>query len=131
MEHNLFTNPQPIGIGYFGNIYDQFRGKVKAAFDFLITNKSGDLLGVFNDDELGEIDLVWGSQDEKTGLDHIISKHVGEGKDFANIDEARQTIEEIINTGEKPRTIKTKSFSNLMESGWWSEKIYVTRPLEC
>ena len=26
MEHNLFTNPQPIGIGYFGNIYDQFRG---------------------------------------------------------------------------------------------------------
>lgn len=39
---------KPIGKGIFGNIYDQFKGKVKAAFDFLIKHKSGDLLGVFH-----------------------------------------------------------------------------------
>lgn len=38
---------KPIGKGIFGNIYDQFKGKVKAAFDSLIKHKSGDLLGVF------------------------------------------------------------------------------------
>lgn len=37
-----------IGKGIFGNIYDKFKGKVKAAFDSLIKHKSGDLLGVFH-----------------------------------------------------------------------------------
>ena len=41
---------QPIGTGVFGNIYDQFRGKVKAAFDFLIRNKSGDAIAVWSRD---------------------------------------------------------------------------------
>ena len=31
---------QPIGKGVFGNIYDQFKGKVKEAFDFLAKHKS-------------------------------------------------------------------------------------------
>ena len=31
---------QPIGKGVFGNIYDQFKGKVKEAFDFLTKHKS-------------------------------------------------------------------------------------------
>ncbi|MBQ3709090.1 MAG: hypothetical protein II887_00110 [Bacteroidales bacterium] len=47
---------QPIGVGYFGNIYDQFRGKVKEAFDFLIIHEDGDLLGVFHREELGDIE---------------------------------------------------------------------------
>ena len=39
---------KPIGKGLFGNIYDQFKGKVQEAFDFLLKHKSGDLLGVFH-----------------------------------------------------------------------------------
>lgn len=92
---------QPKGKGYFGNIYDQFKGRVKDAFDFLLQRKSGDLLGVFHDNELGDIDLVWGSKEEDAGLEHIIDKHVGEGKDFATIDEARQVIESVIEKGRK------------------------------
>ena len=93
------NNPKPIGKGFFGNIYDQFRGKVKAAFDFLLKNKSGDLLGVFHRNEVGDIDLVWG--DKGGGLDHIIYKHVGEGKSFSNLNEAIQVIDDIIKTGKK------------------------------
>ncbi|MBP5796825.1 MAG: hypothetical protein J6W26_00925 [Bacteroidales bacterium] len=101
MDKDKNMDPQPIGVGYFGNIYDQFRGKVKEAFDFLIAHQDGDLIGVFYDEEIGDIDLVWGSSDENAGLKHIIDKHVGQGKDFITIDEARLAIENTINTGDK------------------------------
>ena len=90
-------NLQPIGKGTFGNIYNQFKGKVKEAFNFLISHKSGDLLGVFHRDDVGDIDLVWGN--DKMGLAHIIGKHIGKGKDFENIDDAINMIDEVINKG--------------------------------
>ena len=93
------TGPQPIGKGVFGNIYDQFKGKVKEAFEFLIKHKSGDLLGVFHRDGFGDIDLVWG--DKGGGAEHIIDKHVGEGKSFATEEEAFTEIDRIIKTGKK------------------------------
>jgi len=108
MEKRSLMNPEPIGVGYFGNIYDQFKGKVKEAFDFLVAQQSGDLLGVFHDDEIGDIDLVWGSREENAGLDHIIFKHVGEGKDFLTIDEARQAIDAIIRSGVKIKNNRDK-----------------------
>lgn len=101
MENNDIIYPRPIGVGYFGNVYDQFRGKVKEAFDFLIAHQTGDLIGVFHDEEIGDIDLVWGSADDKKGLDHIIFKHVGEGKDFSSIEEVRSVIETVIKNGKK------------------------------
>ena len=108
MEKNNDTEPQPIGVGYYGNIYDQFREKVKEAFDFLVAHQSGDLIGVFYDKEIGDIDLVWGSRNENAGLEHIIAKHVGQGKDFATLDEARIVIENIINTGQKIKNNRDK-----------------------
>lgn len=93
--------PQPIGRGFFGNIYDQFKGKVKEAFDFLVSHKSGDLLGVFHDDELGDIDLVWGSKESNAGLEHIIDKHVGKGRDFGTVEDVQKAIQEIIANGKK------------------------------
>ena len=89
--------PKPVGSGVFGNIYNQFKGKVKEAFDFLMKHKGGDLLGVFHRKDVGDIDLVWG--DENGGLAHILNKHVGEGKSFANVDEAMSHIQNIIETG--------------------------------
>ena len=89
--------PKPVGSGVFGNIYNHFKGKVKEAFDFLMKHKGGDLLGVFHRKDVGDIDLVWG--DENGGLAHILHKHVGEGKSFANVDEAMSHIQNIIETG--------------------------------
>ncbi len=89
--------PKPLGSGVFGNIYNQFKGKVKEAFDFLMKHKGGDLLGVFHRKDVGDIDLVWG--DENGRLAHILNKHVGEGKSFANVDEAMSHIQDIVETG--------------------------------
>ena len=89
---------KPIGKGVFGNIYDQFKGKVKAAFDFLIKHKSGDLLGVFHREGFGDIDLGWG--DDKKGLQHIINDHIlVKDPDFQNIEEAVSRINDIIMSG--------------------------------
>lgn len=90
---------QPIGTGVFGNIYDQFRGKVKAAFDFLIRNKSGDAIAVWSRDDVGDIDLVYGDRKENAGLDHIIEKHVGAGLDFSNEQEMMAAIDDVIENG--------------------------------
>ncbi len=89
--------PKPVGSGVFGNIYNQFKGKVKEAFDFLMKHKGGDLLGVFHRKDVGDIDLVWG--DENGGLAHILNKHVEESKSFANVDEAMSHIQNIVETG--------------------------------
>ena len=63
--------PKPVGSGVFGNIYNQFKGKVKEAFDFLMKHKGGDLLGVFHRKDVGDIDLVWGDH----GFDKSKPKH--------------------------------------------------------
>ena len=85
------------GEGPFGKIYRQFKGKAKEAFDYLIKVKEGDALGVYNRKGIGDIDLVWG--DKNGGLAHIISKHIGKGKSFANIEDAQNSISDIINNG--------------------------------
>ncbi len=96
-ETDPLAEPQPVGSGVFGDIYDAFRGKAKEAINFLLGKKSGDLLAVFHRDVIGDIDLIWG--DKNGGLEHILDKHVGEGKSFANIDEAAKSISDIINNG--------------------------------
>lgn len=100
-DEDLLIGIHPIGTGVFGEIYDQFRGKAKEAFAFLSAKKKGDLLGVFQDKELGDIDLVWGNKNENKGLEHIIYKHVGDGKDYVSIEEAQKAIEIVIKNGKK------------------------------
>ena len=97
-ESEPTSEPQPIGSGAFGNIYDTFRGKAKEAFTFLMREKSGDALGVFYRDGVGDIDLVWG--DTNGGLAHIISKHVGKDKSFSSVEDAQNEISDIIENGE-------------------------------
>ncbi|MDY3911826.1 MAG: hypothetical protein SO000_01395, partial [Sodaliphilus sp.] len=90
--------PKPVGKGLFGNIHDQFKGKVKEAVEFLMKHKSGDLLGVFHRSEVGDIDLVWGDDDK--GLQHIINGHIlVKDPDFKNIDEAIFLIDDIVKNG--------------------------------
>lgn len=96
-ESMLVAEPSPIGRSKFGNVYNQFRGKVKAAFDFLMKHQSGDLLGVFHREDVGDIDLVWG--DYNGGLGHIIRRHIVEQNDFDNVDEIRDIVSSVIANG--------------------------------
>ena len=98
--------PKPVGSGVFGNIYNQFKGKVKEAFDFLMKHKGGDLLGVFHRKDVGDIDLVLG--DHGGGLAHIIRRHIIEQNDFKNVDEIQKVIEDVIRNGLIVRENKDK-----------------------
>ena len=96
-SENSEEEPKPIGQGVFGNIYNQFKGKVKAAFDFLMKNKSGDLLSVFHREDIGDIDLVWG--DRGGGLAHMIRRHLEEQNDFVDVAELCDVIDNVIKHG--------------------------------
>ena len=67
------VEPQPVGRGLLGNIYDQFRGKAKAAIDFLTKRREGVAQAALHHKDIGDIDLAWGNS--KMGLEHIVSKH--------------------------------------------------------
>ena len=93
---------KPVGKNQFGDVYDQFKGKPKEAFDFLLENKDGYLKGVFHRDEIGDIDLAYGSAPNPykgKGLAHIIRKHVETLHDFPSIDDAINTITDVISNG--------------------------------
>ncbi len=80
-----------------GSVYNQFKGKVLQAVNFLVNHESGDLLGVFHRNNVGDIDMVWG--DEGGGLCHILNKHIND-KDFPTVKDLVSRIEDIINKGE-------------------------------
>ncbi len=90
------NEPKPIGRSLFGDVYNQFKGKVIQAVQFLANHESGDLLGVFHRKDIGDIDMVWG--DEGGGLCHILYKHVND-KDFPTVKELASRLEDIINNG--------------------------------
>lgn len=98
-ETPIIEDAEPIGTGAFGNIYNQFKGKVKEAFNFLMHHKSGDLLGVFHRDDVGDIDLVWGDRKTNQGLDHIIDKHIEKHHDFDSVEDAMDKINDVIDNG--------------------------------
>ena len=93
---------KPVGKNQFGDVYDQFKGKPKEAFDFLLENKDGYLKGVFHRDEIGDIDLAYGSAPNPykgKGLAHIIRKHVETLHDFPSVDDSINTITDVISNG--------------------------------
>ena len=88
--------------GEFGLVYDQFRGKIKEAFDFLIKNQGGYLLGVFHRADIGDIDLTWGAAPTRYsgyGLFHIIHKHIDTMGDFESLEDAEVIISDVIADG--------------------------------
>ena len=64
---------KPVGVGVFGNIYNQFKGKAKEAIVFLTKQRSGEAIGALTHPDVGEISLVWGNS--KAGLEKIWNKH--------------------------------------------------------
>ena len=70
---NETKEPEPVGVGFFGNIYNQFKGKVKDAIDFLLRNKEGEASGALHHRDIGDISVVYGT--DSYGLAHIAKKH--------------------------------------------------------
>ena len=77
------NEPKPIGTSVFGKVYDQFKGKVKEAIEFLSKLKNGVAKGVLHHKDIGDIDLVWG--DSKQGLAHIMEKHPNVANDLQTL----------------------------------------------
>ena len=44
----------------------------------------------------GHIDLVWGSNENSEGLDHIIEKHIKAHNDFDSVESAINAIDDVI-----------------------------------
>ena len=94
---------KPVGKGKFGDIFAAFRGKAKAAWEYLSALKSGQARGVFYRPEIGEIDLVWGDAPTPysgKGLAHIDRKHVKTLGDFTSMEEAIGVIDDVVKNGE-------------------------------
>ncbi len=89
---------KPVGKGVFGDIYEDFKGRIKDAVKFLYKAKSGETRGVFNREEIGEIGLIWG--DEQKGLSHIIEKHIIQNADFDSVQELMSVMDDVINNGD-------------------------------
>lgn len=87
-----------VGVGLFGKIYDAFKGKAKEAAAFLFKSKDGEARGVFHREEIGDIGLVWGN--EKTGLNHIINKHVIQNSDYNSVGELISVMENVVTNGD-------------------------------
>lgn len=83
---------KPIGVGAFGNIYNQFRGKSKAAIEFLKKLGSGEATAALHHHTIGDISLVWG--DKKAGLDKILRKHPEVVDNLQSIIDSMEVVQE-------------------------------------
>ena len=83
---------KPIGVGAFGNIYNQFRGKSKAAIEFLKKLGSGEAAAALHHHTIGDISLVWG--DKKAGLDKILRKHPEVVDNLQSIIDSMEVVKE-------------------------------------
>ncbi|MCF0213720.1 MAG: hypothetical protein HUK13_04630, partial [Muribaculaceae bacterium] len=102
VQNQSADEPKPVGKGVFGNIYDQFKGKLKEGIAFLAKMKGGYLRGVLHRDDIGDIDLPWGvahNDYNGKGMAHIIRKHIEKFGDFASVDEAAEIITDVVENG--------------------------------
>lgn len=80
----------------FGKDFKQFKGYPKEAILYLTEVKEGQVKGVWEREDVGSIDLVWGNS--KQGLRHIIKSHLR--KDFSSYKDMAKKIDTILRKGE-------------------------------
>lgn len=93
------TEILPIGLNRFGEIFQWGPNEELEAVMFLLGMKRGYIKDVFQQSELGMIDIAWGT--EKGGLAHIIQKHFIERDDFKSINEIVESIKDTLRNGTK------------------------------
>lgn len=120
--------PQQIGVGEFGPIYEELEGK--EAINFLLFKKEGEVKNAFYHPQIGNIDLIWGKRGEKGyGLAKIIEKHP-EAMEYLSesicggeiIDEIPDRII-IINKENNQRSIVDLQFNNKLKT--WVVTSYI------
>lgn len=115
----------------FGEVYKEFEGKPKEAFNKIISKKGGHAVNVFKvklpvvdfnksgqlvpkKDQNGRtiyadthIDVVWGKADKQRhtgyGLAHIIDKHLEYQDDFETVEELRDKIIDVMDSAKEGR----------------------------
>lgn len=80
----------------FGKDFKQFKGYPKEAILYLTEVKEGQVKGVWEREDVGSIDLVWGGRNQ--GLRHIIKKYLK--KDFSSYKDMAEKIDIILRKGE-------------------------------
>lgn len=98
----------------------EFKGyKGQAAIDKLLKEQRGHVKGAFHRDDIGDIDLVWGS--DTAGLQHIIKQRSVERKDEAgkieHVEEIMTNISDIIESGACQGKNKNGNFEIFIEKG--------------
>lgn len=83
----------------YGPNHSQYEGKLNEALEFLFKERKGQVIGAYNREDLGEIDIVWG--DDNSGLRHIQKRHFIEQDDFNSYEEMIETISNLLKEGER------------------------------
>lgn len=98
---------------------EEFKGyKGQAAIDKLLQEKRGHVKGAFHRDDIGDIDLLWGT--ETLGLQHIISHRESQG---VNAYEFLKGLSEVVEKGEFARKNNNGTFEF-----WHNGKMAVISP---
>lgn len=108
--------PQPVGKGVFGSIYNQFKGKAKAAIDFLLSRKEGNAVGALHHKDVGDIDLWYG--DDNVGLKKIAKKHPEVLEDLQGvIDKMR-----VVQASENRVILESDTHRAVVSKDWYGKK---------
>ena len=94
-DYRMLDSIKPVGVGAFGNIYNQFRGKAKEAINFLKKLGGGEATAALHHHTIGDISLVWG--DKKTGLAKILRKHPEVVDNLQSIIDSMEVVSETDN----------------------------------
>ena len=90
---------------------EEFKGyKGQAAIEKLLKEQHGHVKGAFHRDDMGDIDLVWGT--DTAGLQHIISRRLTQGVDVSAF---LQSLSEVIETGKVRRKTSRGDFEVMHE----------------
>ena len=120
---------------YYGRNHSKYRKQPKEAVSFLSKEKKGQVKSVWIREDLGSIDLVYGTKNY--GLAHIIDKHVGieekNGKkyvkDFETEEELGKEIERILKEGKIIRSYVDKKGYSKKDISLGRHKIVITESL--
>lgn len=82
----------------YGTNYSQYQGDPEEAIKFLLEEKKGQVIGAYEREGLGRIDIVWG--DDEKGLRHIRKRHFVEQDDFSSYEDMAEKISNVLKNGE-------------------------------
>ncbi|WP_147329210.1 putative barnase/colicin E5 family endoribonuclease [Prevotella disiens] len=114
--------PQPIGYGDFGAIYDQFKGKANEAIKFLLSKQDGEAIAALHHKDIGNIDLVWGKEgtakSDGFGLAKLAKYHP------EVLDNLQEILEDMIVTKRTDNRVQLESekYQSAVRLTWDSKK---------